>query len=171
VAHNAALKTLAEHIAQQLKERGFCVVVDRDLERCWPSSRMARAEREREIQEFTESQGWTAAIRDAGFDTRAIFRKLEPGTDAGFDLISDRDSSERCFGDVRIHHANGQTIWIADAHRGDGKRFVVRTDEKLTAFIKLQSPFASGLAESRSPVMVVVCHPRWIKILLGSHEA
>ena len=31
------------------------------------------------------------------------------------------------------------TIWIADAHRGDGKRFVARADEKLTAFIKLES--------------------------------
>src|SRR5215831_10206204 len=28
---------------------------------------------------------------------------------------------------------------IADAHRGDGKRFVVRADEKLTAFLELQS--------------------------------
>jgi hypothetical protein len=25
----------------------------------------------------------------------------------------------------------GRTIWIADAHRGDGKRFVVDGDEKL----------------------------------------
>jgi hypothetical protein len=25
-------------------------------------------------------------------------------------------------------------IWIVDAHRGDGKRFVVRADEKLTVF-------------------------------------
>jgi hypothetical protein len=32
----------------------------------------------------------------------------------------------------------GQTIWIADAHR-DGKRFVVRADEKLTAFLELES--------------------------------
>jgi hypothetical protein len=30
--------------------------------------------------------------------------------------------------------SNGRTIWIADAHRGDGKRFVVRADEKLTVF-------------------------------------
>jgi hypothetical protein len=30
-------------------------------------------------------------------------------------------------------------VWIADAHRGDGKRFVVRADEKLTAFIELES--------------------------------
>jgi hypothetical protein len=33
----------------------------------------------------------------------------------------------------------GRTIWIADAHRGDGKRFVVRADEKLTAFVELES--------------------------------
>jgi hypothetical protein len=30
-------------------------------------------------------------------------------------------------------------IWIADAHRDDGKRFVVRADEKLTAFVELES--------------------------------
>jgi hypothetical protein len=30
-----------------------------------------------------------------------------------------------------------RTIWIADAHRGDGKRFVARADEKLTAFMEL----------------------------------
>ena len=34
---------------------------------------------------------------------------------------------------------HGRTIWIADAHRGDGKRFVVRADEKLTAFLELES--------------------------------
>jgi hypothetical protein len=33
--------------------------------------------------------------------------------------------------------SNGRTIWIADAHRDDGKRFVVRSDEKLTAFLAL----------------------------------
>ena len=32
----------------------------------------------------------------------------------------------------------GRTIWIADAHRGDGKRFVVRADEKLSAFVELE---------------------------------
>jgi hypothetical protein len=34
---------------------------------------------------------------------------------------------------------NGRTIWIADAHREDGKRFVVHADEKLTAFLELES--------------------------------
>jgi hypothetical protein len=33
----------------------------------------------------------------------------------------------------------GRTIWIVDAHRDDGKRFVVRADEKLTAFLELES--------------------------------
>jgi hypothetical protein len=33
----------------------------------------------------------------------------------------------------------GRTIWIADAHRDNGKRYVVRADEKLTAFLELES--------------------------------
>src|SRR5215469_2968679 len=35
--------------------------------------------------------------------------------------------------------AEGRTIWIVDAHRDDGKRFVVRADEKLTAFLVLEA--------------------------------
>jgi len=43
--------------------------------------------------------------------------------------------------------SRGQTIWIADAHRGDGKRFVVRADEMLTAFLQLESQLAvKGMA-------------------------
>jgi hypothetical protein len=42
-------------------------------------------------------------------------------------------------GYVSAIDSNGRTIWIADAHRGDGKRFVVRADEKLTAFLELES--------------------------------
>jgi hypothetical protein len=34
-------------------------------------------------------------------------------------------------GCVSAIDSNGRTIWIADAHRGDGKRFLVRADEKL----------------------------------------
>jgi hypothetical protein len=33
----------------------------------------------------------------------------------------------------------GRTICIADAHRDDGKRLVVHADEKLTAFLQLES--------------------------------
>jgi hypothetical protein len=32
----------------------------------------------------------------------------------------------------------GRTIWIADAH-GYGTRFIVRADEKLSAFMELES--------------------------------
>ena len=41
--------------------------------------------------------------------------------------------------------SNGRTIFIADAHRDDGKRFVVRADEKLTAFVELIRRFESVL--------------------------
>ena len=42
-------------------------------------------------------------------------------------------------GCVAAIDSNGRTIWIADAHRGDGKRLVVHADEKLTAFLKLEA--------------------------------
>jgi hypothetical protein len=34
--------------------------------------------------------------------------------------------------------SNGRTIWIIDAHCVDGQRFIVRADEKLTAFLELE---------------------------------
>jgi hypothetical protein len=34
-------------------------------------------------------------------------------------------------------------IWIVDAHRDDEKRFVVRAEEKLTAFLELESAIRS----------------------------
>ena len=43
------------------------------------------------------------------------------------------------WGCVSAIDSNGRTIWIVDAHRDDGKRFVVRADEKLTAFLELES--------------------------------
>ena len=39
------------------------------------------------------------------------------------------------WGCVSALDSSGRTIWIADAHRDDGRRFVVRADEKLTAFL------------------------------------
>jgi hypothetical protein len=92
---HADLEILARHIAQQLEERGFCVVFDRDLERCWPSGRMTRAEREIEIQAFAESQRWTAAILNAGFFMSVRFQKAEPGSDAASITISDPEMSSQ----------------------------------------------------------------------------
>jgi hypothetical protein len=42
------------------------------------------------------------------------------------------------YGYVSAVDSQGRTIWIADAHRDDGKRYVVRADEKLTAFLELE---------------------------------
>jgi hypothetical protein len=41
------------------------------------------------------------------------------------------------WGCVSAIDSNGRTIWIGDAHRDYGTRFVVRVDEKLTAFLEL----------------------------------
>jgi hypothetical protein len=41
-------------------------------------------------------------------------------------------------GRVSAIHSNGRTIRIADAHRDDGKRFIVHVDEKLSAFVELE---------------------------------
>ncbi len=43
------------------------------------------------------------------------------------------------WGCVSALDSDGRTIWIADAHRDDGKRFIVRAEEKLTAFVELES--------------------------------
>jgi len=42
----------------------------------------------------------------------------------------------------------GRTIWIADAHRGDGKRFIVRAGEKLTAFVEPEAAIAPSSCEA-----------------------
>jgi hypothetical protein len=49
--------------------------------------------------------------------------------------------------------SNGRTIWIADAHRDNGKRFVVHVDEKLTAFLEFESQLvAKGMLSRKTRV-------------------
>jgi hypothetical protein len=43
------------------------------------------------------------------------------------------------WGCVATMDREGRTIFVADANRGDGQRFVVHTDEKMTAFLELES--------------------------------
>jgi hypothetical protein len=50
-------------------------------------------------------------------------------------------------GCVSAIDSNGRTIWIADARRDDGKRFVVHADEKLTAFLELETAIRPTSAE------------------------
>jgi len=68
------LKTLAEHIADQLTERGFCLVFAAELERYWPSEKVDRAEQEEQIQAFAKSYGWSVSVLDIDGGIRAIFR-------------------------------------------------------------------------------------------------
>ena len=71
------MEVLAKQVAARLEKRPFCVVFENDLECWWPLKEIMQSEREREIQAFAESQGWTAAIVEGPFGTRAIFRRLE----------------------------------------------------------------------------------------------
>jgi hypothetical protein len=43
------------------------------------------------------------------------------------------------WGCVATVDSTGKTIFVADAHCGDGKRFVAHADEELTAFLKLEA--------------------------------
>ena len=43
------------------------------------------------------------------------------------------------WGCVSAIDSNGHTIFVADGHPDDGKRFVVHPDDKLTAFLEVES--------------------------------
>ena len=65
---------LAKHIERSLRERGFCVVLEDELERCWSSEKSDREDREKQIQTFAKSHGWMVSILDADSGAkRAIF--------------------------------------------------------------------------------------------------
>ncbi|HEU5246529.1 MAG TPA: hypothetical protein VFU09_05515, partial [Candidatus Udaeobacter sp.] len=49
------------------------------------------------------------------------------------------------YGYISALDRDGRTIWIADAHRGDGRRFVVHANETLTAFLELESRIPAAL--------------------------
>ena len=56
-----------------------------------------------------------------------------------WEIIADRlHDAGWSLGWVSAIDSQGRTIWIVDAHRDDGKRFIVRADEKLTAFLELE---------------------------------
>jgi len=57
-------------------------------------------------------------------------------------MCSDKSSTNQR-ADHDVVSPRGPTIFIADPHRGDGKRFIVRADEKLTAFLELELTVSS----------------------------
>jgi hypothetical protein len=56
-----------------------------------------------------------------------------------WEIIADRLSkSGWSWGCVSVVNTEGRDIFVVDAHRDDGKRYIVRSDEKLTAFIEAE---------------------------------
>jgi hypothetical protein len=56
-----------------------------------------------------------------------------------WEIIADNLSkSGWSWGCVSTLDYGGRTIFVADAHRDDGRRYVVRVNEKLTAFIEFE---------------------------------
>jgi hypothetical protein len=56
-----------------------------------------------------------------------------------WEIVSDNLSKAGwTWGCVATVDRKGRTIFVADAHRDNGKRFIVTADEKLRAFLELQ---------------------------------
>jgi hypothetical protein len=71
-------------------------------------------------------QRWQAAIEGSPRDPQSIAAP------------SDKIVGGRSLGCVSAIDSNERTVWIAHAHPDNGKRFIVRADEMLTAFVELQ---------------------------------
>ena len=54
-------------------------------------------------------------------------------------LADDLSKAGWSWGCVSTVDSRKRIIFVADAHRGDGQRFIVRADEKLSAFVELES--------------------------------
>ncbi len=68
-----------------------------------------------------------------------------------WEMIADRLSKTGwSWGCVTALNSEGRTIWIADAPRDDGKRFIVRADKKLTAFLELERAVCAFLELERA---------------------
>jgi hypothetical protein len=56
-----------------------------------------------------------------------------------WELVADKlSASGWSWGWVSAVDSEGRTLWIVDAHRDNGKRYVVRSDELLSAFLELE---------------------------------
>ena len=72
----------------------------------------------------TPALGWScAACEHTGYAALILFNELELRWSLGW---------------VSALDCQGRTIWIVDAHRDDGRRFIVRADEILGAFVELE---------------------------------
>jgi len=72
----------------------------------------------------------------------SIFRAPHFPDAAGTLLCLSKLGSLQCFPSTwsvrRTGTSDCSLFWIADAHRDDGRRFIVHADEKLSAFVELE---------------------------------
>jgi hypothetical protein len=66
----------------------------------------------------------------------AAHRKSDQHRDGLYAGAYNLSKAEWSYGYVSALDHKGRTVWIVDAH-GYGKRFIVRADEMLTAFLEL----------------------------------
>jgi hypothetical protein len=84
----------------------------------------------------------------------AVWRTKDqnPSAMRDWEVIADNLSKAGwSWGCIAAVDREGRTIWIVDAHRDDGQRFVVHADEKkLTAFLELERAICLHLLTERS---------------------
>ena len=59
------------------------------------------------------------------------------------------------------------SIWIVDAHRDGRKRFIVRADEKLSVFFRIESAIRLERSIDTSSVYIGTLHPEILTIAIN----
>src|SRR6266487_3852301 len=119
-----------------------------------PKRRRQNAARERKLihlpsMQLREAFSYSFASLESDAGGRAVPKRVEKGPVLNNELfIAFSSISAKPVGVGAAFQRwilAGGTIFVADAHRDDGKRFVVRADEKLTAFVELESAIRGHL--------------------------
>jgi hypothetical protein len=76
--------------------------------------------------------GLIATVKEQASQIQKVSAQLEANLLRKWSTIPKADWSWAC---ASASDSVGRTIWIVDAHRDDGKRFIARSDDKLTAFL------------------------------------
>ena len=92
-----------------------------------------------------------------------------------WELVADKLSKAGwSLGWVSALDCKGRTLWIVDAHRDNGKRFVVRSDEMLSAFLELerithQLALSALLGDGKRQLVLIDCFRRFTRFSSHAH--
>jgi hypothetical protein len=96
---------------------------------------------------------WLASLRRSYHIVIAVWRakKAQSVRVKYWEIIADNLSKAGwSWGCIATVDREGRTIFVADAHRGNGKRFVARVGETLTAFLELEAAIREAQATCSS---------------------